>query len=160
MKAKISTILTIATVMIMTSGCALIFKGQSAEVRVNSTPDGASVVVNGASMGTTPVTLSLSRNKDHVLVFKKDGYEDVQVNVTKKFDVGTTVVGNVFSWGIFGLIVDIATGAAYSLEPADIEANLPALQAAGIVNQVQKKEDGIQVFMLSKEQWEEIRGSK
>ncbi len=160
MKVKISTILTATAVMIMTSGCALIFKGQSAEVRVNSTPDGASVEVNGAGMGTTPVTLSLSRNKDHVLIFKKDGYEDVQVNVTKKFDVGTTVVGNVFSWGLFGLVVDIATGAAYSLEPADIEANLPALQAAGIVNQVQKNEDGIQVFMLSKEQWEEIKASK
>lgn len=160
MKVKIPIILTVAAVMIMTSGCALIFKGQSAEIRVNSKPDGAAVLVNGSSMGTTPVTLSLSRSKDHILVFKKDGYEDVQVNVTRKFDVGTAVVGNVFSWSLFGLVVDIASGAAYSLEPADIEANLPALQAAGIINQVQKNDDGIQVFMLSKEQWEEIRASK
>lgn len=138
-------------------GCATIFKGSSADVRVNSSPAGADIFINEIDKGTTPQTLSLKRNKDYLLTFKKDGYKDVKVEVNKKFDIGTTVIGNIFSWGIIGIIVDLAGGAAYSLTPADVEANMDNLAKAGYLpTENEMKESDIHVILLTKEEWAEI----
>lgn len=154
---KRELIITCIVFMIVLSGCALIFKGQSAELRVNSVPSAATVFVNGMSKGNTPLVLSLARDRDHTIIFKRTGFEDLQVDITKKFDVGTAVVGNFFSWSVFGLVVDIATGAAYSLTPADIEASLYELITMGLVQEPEISDELIQVFMISSEDWEQIK---
>lgn len=143
--------------LILTVGCATIFKGSSADVRLNSSPAGADVFINESDRGSTPQTISLKRNKNYQLEFKKDGYEDVRMEINQDFDIGTTVVGNIFSWGLLGIIVDVASGAAYSLEPADLEANMDELKEAGYIpdeNQLDK--DDIHVVMLTEEEWEEL----
>ena len=143
-----------------TSSCATIFKGSSAEVRVNSSPSGAEVFINDMDRGKTPLTLNLNRNDNYILHFKKDGYEDVRVEVRKKFDGATTIVGNLFSWWLLGIVVDVASGAAYSLSPADINGNMDELKEAGIINPDKIREGEIHVFMLTKEQWSKIGASK
>ncbi|MEQ9310235.1 MAG: PEGA domain-containing protein [Balneolaceae bacterium] len=156
-----TTVLATLLVSFLTLSCASIFKGSSADIRVNSNPAGADIYINGIDRGQTPQTLSLKRNQDYVLTFKKDGYEDLNFEIAKKFDIGTTVVGNIFSWGIIGIIVDIGTGAAYSLTPADVEANLASMQQAGIIDAQANLEKGdIFAFMLTTEQWEEIKATK
>lgn len=156
-----TTMLLAILVSFLSLSCASIFKGSSADIRVNSNPAGADIYINGIDRGQTPQTLSLKRNQDYVLTFKKDGYEDLNFEVSKKFDVGTAVVGNIFSWGLLGLIVDVGTGAAYSLTPADIDANLESMQQAGIIKADANLNDGeIFVFMLTTEQWDEIKASK
>lgn len=145
---------------ILTISCASIFKGSSAEIRVNSNPSGADIFINGIDRGTTPQTLSLKRDSDYILTFKKAGYEDVNFEVAKKFDFGTTIIGNIFSWALVGIIVDVATGAAYSLTPADVEANMASLQAAGYIDENYKTDDSdIYVFMLTTDQWEELKNA-
>ncbi|MCR9133913.1 MAG: PEGA domain-containing protein [bacterium] len=147
--------------ILLTTSCASIFKGSSADIRVNSNPSGATVMINNINRGTTPQTMSLARNENYVLTFKKDGYEDVNVEVKKKFDVGTTVVGNLFSWGLLGLVVDIATGAAYSLTPADLQANFDSMANAGLFDPNFKQKEGeIMVIMITTEQWEAIQAAK
>tara|TARA_R110000868_G_scaffold304437_14_gene565196 strand:- start:38851 stop:39342 length:492 start_codon:yes stop_codon:yes gene_type:complete len=163
MRKKITnySLLALLVASFLTPSCASIFKGSSADVRVNSNPAGADIFINGIDRGVTPQTLSLKRNQDYVLTFKKEGYEDVNFEVAKKFDIGTAVVGNIFSWGLIGLIVDIGTGAAYSLTPADVEANLGSMQQAGIIDANANLENGdIFVFMLTSDQWEEIKAGK
>lgn len=157
---KSCTLLIVAG--LLTANCAAIFKGSSADIRVNSNPSGADIIINGIDRGVTPQTMSLSRNENYVLTFKKDGYEDVNVEVKKKFDVGTTVVGNIFSWGLIGIIVDVATGAAYSLTPADIDANFDTMAKAGLINpdELNQKEGEINVIMITTEQWEAIQAAK
>lgn len=150
--------IAITALLILTlSGCGTIFKGSSAEVRFNSTPSNATISINGIDRGTTPLALNLNRNDNYVINFKKEGYEEVNVEVRKKFDAGTTIVGNLFSWWAIGIIVDIASGAAYSLTPADVQGNLAELKASGIINESEIKENSIHVFMLTKEQWEQIK---
>lgn len=140
--------------------CGTIFKGSSADVRINSSPSGAQVFVNDINRGTTPQSLSLKRNRDYVLDFRRDGYESVKVEVNKTFDLGTTVVGNIFSWGLLGIVVDLASGAAYSLEPADLQANMRDLQVAGFIPEESEiREDEIHVIMISKEEWESINAN-
>lgn len=156
----INRILTIAiTILILAalSGCATIFKGKSADVRVNSTPAGAEVYINEISRGTTPQTLSLKRNDDYLLEFRKDGYEPVRIEVKKDFDIGTTIVGNIFSWGIIGILVDVGTGAAYTLKPADLQANMPELRAAGYLPEGgNSTKDDVHVIMLTTDEWAEL----
>ena len=154
-------IVLITVVGLLTFNCASIFKGSSADVRVNSTPSGAEIFINGIDRGTTPQTMSLKRNKDYVLTFKKEGYEDLNFEIHKKFDVGTTVVGNIFSWGLLGILVDLGTGAAFSLTPADIEANMEALQQAGYIkSDLSAKEGEIHVFMITTDEWEALTAEK
>lgn len=160
-KQTFKTALLIVIACSLNFSCASIFKGSSADVRINSNPAGADIFINGIDRGQTPQTLSLKRNQSYVLTFKKEGYEDLNFEVAKKFDIGTTVVGNIFSWGLVGIIVDVATGAAYSLTPADVEANLESMQQAGIIDaKANLKKGEIFAFMLTKEQWEEIKASK
>lgn len=155
---KFTIIPLLLIAVIFTASCAAIFKGSSAEVRVNSNPAGADIFINGIDKGTTPQTLSLKRDSDYVLTFKKEGYEDLNVEVRKEFDFGTTIVGNIFSWGLIGIVVDVATGAAYSLTPADVEANLEAMQSAGYIETNFEGDDSdIYVFMMTTDQWEAIK---
>lgn len=139
------------------SGCATIFKGSEADVRVNSSPAGATISVNGVNSGLTPQTLSLKRNQTHQIEFSRDGYESVRFNVDRKFDIATAVVGNLFSWSILGIIVDVATGAAYTLTPADLEANMTALQSMNLVPaDLDGDESDIFVVMFTSDEWAKI----
>tara|TARA_R110002124_G_scaffold286453_1_gene467403 strand:- start:18385 stop:18879 length:495 start_codon:yes stop_codon:yes gene_type:complete len=155
---KFQVIPTLILIGILSISCATIFKGSSADVRVNSNPVGANIFINGIDRGVTPQMLSLKRNQNYLLTFKKEGYEDLNFEVFKKFDIGTTVVGNIFSWGLVGIIVDVATGAAYSLTPADVDANMASLQAAGYIDDnFQTDDSDIYVFMLTTDQWEDLK---
>lgn len=152
---------TLLVISILTISCASIFKGSSADVRVNSNPAGVNIFINDIDRGVTPQTLSLKRNSDYLLTFKKEGYEDLNFEIFKKFDFGTTVVGNIFSWGLVGIIVDVATGAAYSLTPADVEANMASLQAAGYIDKnIKADESDIFVFMLTTDQWDALQNTE
>lgn len=154
---KTLRLLLITGVCLSVFGCATIFKGTNADIRVGSSPTGATIFANGINKGVTPQTLSLKRNQNYILEFKRDGYEDVKLEVNKKFDIGTTVVGNIVSWTLMGIVVDVASGAAYSLEPADLQANLAQLRASGHVpDESELNESDIHVIMLTKEEWEEL----
>lgn len=142
---------------IFMSGCATIFKGSEAEIRVNSKPSNAQIFINGIDKGSTPQTLSLDRDENHILTFKKDGYQDVNFEINKKFDGATTILGNIVSWALVGIVVDVATGAAYSLEPADMQANLDKMKNAGLIDNIPRKQKkGVTVIMLTKKEWQQI----
>lgn len=158
---KNSKLILTGILCLLISGCATIFKGGSADIKVNSSPSGAEIYLNDINRGSTPQTLSLKRNKDYVLTFKREGYEDTKLEVTKKFDVGTTVVGNIFSWSLLGVVVDIASGAAYSLEPYNLQANMEALRTAGYLpKNFKPKKDEVHVIMLTTEQWEALQSQE
>lgn len=141
------------------TSCATTFKGEHAEIRVNSAPAGASIFIHGIDKGTTPQTLTLDRDANYVLTLKKSGYKDVKVAVEKDFDFATTVLGNLVSFALIGIVVDLGTGAAYSLEPADIQANMDKLKAAGIIDTIPKQgENEIMVIMLTQKEWKAING--
>ncbi|PAU94473.1 hypothetical protein CK503_06655 [Aliifodinibius salipaludis] len=145
------------------SSCATIFKGSNAEVRFNSSPSGAEVLVDEINKGETPTSAQLSRSESHIVTFQKDGYEEVKVKVNRNFDGATTILGNLVSWWLLGVVVDVASGAAYTLSPADLQGNLNKLEEAGVINKDElpkAKENTVHVFMLTKEEWQEIQKSE
>ena len=111
------------------SGCATIVRGSSQKVQMTSDPPNARVVVNEQDRGETPTTLNLDAGKNYQVRFEKDGYSSETLNLNKDFTIGWPIVGNVFSWGIIGIVVDVANGSAYKLKPEQLEAALESTMA-------------------------------
>lgn len=105
-------------------GCATIVRGSNQDVSVTSDPPNARVIVNGQDRGETPTTLSLDTGRDYQLEFTKEGMDSETINVTKDFTVGWPIFGNIFSWGLIGIVVDVANGSAYKLKPEQVDAAL------------------------------------
>jgi len=96
-------------------GCATITRGSKQEVYINTEPEGALVNINGMK-GITPFKTRLSTSREYLIDVIKDGYVSQQIYLTREFSVGRSIAGNILWLGI-GLIVDLSTGAAYTLEP-------------------------------------------
>ena len=94
--------------MVMLCGCASIFSGGPKDVNIGSKPDGATVIVNGQSMGTTPVTLKLQPSKTYVITYRKEGFEDATATLNSHVRVGYVVLDVLV--GVIGVAVDAATG--------------------------------------------------
>lgn len=120
------------------------------------------MLVNNIEVGTTPGTFFLARNKDHVITFQKEGFEDVNIEINRTFDFETSVIGNLLSWSVLGFCVDYVTGAIYTLTPAEIRANFYEMAKAGLINpdELNQKEGEINVIMITTEQWEAIQAAK
>ncbi len=93
-------------------GSATIASGTSQTVSFNSSPDGASVLVDGQMKCKTPCSVSLKKNKYSNITFTKEGYEPKNVPLTKSYD-GIALL-NIF-WDLS--TTDMITGAAYEYAP-------------------------------------------
>ena len=103
--------------MFFSSSCATLLTGSTESVTIDSTPQGAEVLVNGFSEGLTPLTFDLDKSflaRDADIKLKADGYETHEFKFPRKFNPITLL--NLFNGGI-GLWVDFySTGAIYELE--------------------------------------------
>lgn len=102
--------------------------------------------MNGEDKGATPTTLTLKRNRAHQVIFRHEGYEDVTINLDRQFKVGAAIAGNIFSWGLIGIVVDVANGSAYQLTPEQLNATL---KQKGAVSSVKVEQDEIMVMFFS-----------
>ena len=145
-RGRLGMVCALSVAMVVT-GCATIVKGRTQGVGFNSSPIGARVWVNGQDRGNTPMTLELKRNKDYKVVIRKEGYKEVTINVDKEFTMGWSIVGNIFSWGLLGVIVDVADGAAYQLTPAE---TMVALEAEKVSLKPRGDQDTFQLAVFVK----------
>lgn len=90
------------------SGCATIFSGTTQIVRIESSPPGALVEINGVSHGTTPATVPMKKNLSQPsVVLTKEGYQSKVFSPTSTFDV--VGILNILFWP--GFAIDAVTGA-------------------------------------------------
>jgi len=125
-------IIALSLILLLFQNCATIVRGSSQKISFNSTPPSAKVIINGEVKGTTPTSLILKRNKEYQVIFRLDGYKDVTLNIEKEFKFVPTIIGNIFSWGIIGIVVDLANGSAYQLTPEQLNATLQKMGTAMI----------------------------
>ena len=125
MKRTISIIL-IASLTLLASGCATIFKGNSSKIDLNSKPEGAGIYVNGNYMGDTPVRLKLESKRTYSIEFRKEGYETKTVNITNHVGAGWIILD--ILGGLLPVIIDAATGAWYELDQKNVNAILEKQQ--------------------------------
>ena len=106
MKKLITTILLISFIYL--NGCATIFSGSTEDISLESDPPKAKVLLNGSSMGKTPLKLNLQKGKSYIIEFIKEGYENKTLNMSYSLGAGWLIL-DILS-GLIGIIVDAATG--------------------------------------------------
>jgi hypothetical protein len=105
-------IFTFIIMSILLSSCAGVIKGTDQTVSFTSEPSGAEVIIDGMSMGTTPFSAKLKKNKFSTVMIKLNGYRTVSRPIEKSYD--PTAMLNVF-WDLS--TTDMITGAAYEYSP-------------------------------------------
>ena len=72
------------------TGCATLTSGMWDRVKLETTPSGAKVTdESGVLLTTTPGYITIKRRETPKLTFKKEGYEDVTVQLIRKANMKT-----------------------------------------------------------------------
>jgi hypothetical protein len=133
---KIKALLFLAIAPLFFTGCASIIDGGPKTVQINSNPLGAKVMIfdktgKEVSEITTPANVVLQRCRgyfkpeDYKLVFSAPGYYPSEAHVKSVMD-GWCWGNALFAYvGVIGvLVIDPATGDAYTLSPREVNHNL------------------------------------
>ena len=102
------------------SSCATLFTGTKDTIRFNSTPEGATVYIDGIEVCKTPCETKVKRSiSDKEADIKLDGYKARIITLDKSFNV----ISILNFAGLFGWAVDAITGSVmkYDRKSYDIE---------------------------------------
>ena len=108
--------------ILLCTGCATIMNQTSQSIGISSNPTGATVTVDSAPHGKTPVVARLSRRDNHIVRLELDGYKPYETTLTRR--VSGWVWGNIVFGGLIGLAIDAISGGLYKLTPDQIQAEL------------------------------------
>ena len=123
------------------AGCCSIIHGTRQDVGISSAPTGASVKVDNAPSGNTPLVAKLTRKDNHIVHVELAGYQPVDMTLTRS--VSGWVWGNIVFGGLIGLAVDAIDGGMYSLTPEQVQATLVATHAS-----TTKPSEGVYLFAV------------
>ncbi len=115
---KYLQLLIVLTVAAAFSSCATVLTGTTQRVTIDSTPPGASIIVDGYMMGTTPARLRLDRDFNAII----DNGKDISLELNGYYpegyflavDIEPTTILNVFF--PFGFALDAVSGAMMKYE--------------------------------------------
>jgi hypothetical protein len=127
-------------------------------IPVSSNPDGAQVLADGQAVGTTPCNVPLEKTQPHILTVKKDGYRQVDVQITRKYDTagvtrdaaqsglwqssnGADAEGAVAN-ALMSVGAEEESGDAYVLSPASVVIKLQPVNAPASQSVAQAGEAG------------------
>lgn len=119
---RIEQLLMVLTILIAMSSCATIFKGSQKTIYINSNP-GAKLTINGVDYGQTGKDVKIKRKLKRTIVeISKEGYQTETFKLEKSF--ASVSLLNII--GLYGFVVDIATGAIaqYDTHYYDIDLKL------------------------------------
>lgn len=117
--------------LILSTGCiGLLVNGSTEEITFNSSPSSADVTIDGGFAGVTPLSVELARGESHQAVISLNGYQDESFSI-KKSASGGIIISDLLLTGGIGLIIDLATGAMYNLNPTDITSSLNNIAVRG-----------------------------
>ena len=126
-------IMVIVGSLLLSTGCiGILVNGSSEEVTFNSSPAGADVSIDGAFAGVTPLSVDLARGESHIAEISLNGYEDESFQI-KKSASGGIIIADILLTGGIGLIIDLATGGMYNLNPTDISTSMDNIAVRGSI---------------------------
>ncbi len=131
MRKKIGTIwfaVCVITLVMIIAGCATIFKGSSQEIKINSTPASAKVVIKTTEgmvfwEGSTPANVLVAKKYEYMVTISLAGYKETTVNIMHQGIEGW-FWGNLLCGGVIGIVVDLVDGAIHKMGPQDINVTL------------------------------------
>lgn len=120
---RIIAIAAMAGAILLSTGCASIVDGSTQSVSFASNPDSATVTLNGAQIGKTPVTVPLKRQGSaQTIKFSKEGFKDHEVPLTTTLN--PWFLGNLITGGLLGSTTDGLSGAAFQYAPGQYMVTL------------------------------------
>lgn len=148
---KKSTTLLSLTALTLLSSCATIMHGTRQSVGISSYPSNASIWVDRAYVGNTPMIVEMSRKDNHIVQIELEGFLPYEATFSRQ--LSGWVFGNFVFGGVIGLAVDAISGGIYRLTPEEVQAELCSNHMA-----ISKKSDDscILVVLQPKESWEKI----
>ena len=116
-------IVLFATAALSLAGCATLLGDTSETITINSSPEGATVLIDGKEVGRTPLKTTISKSQsDKVITFRKEGYETYQGSLES--ELGYTWLLNFFTGGLPGTTTDHLSGAMYEYSPDSYHATM------------------------------------
>ncbi|PWB81137.1 MAG: hypothetical protein C3F08_02690 [Candidatus Methylomirabilota bacterium] len=115
-------IVTLVMLALLGQGCATMIHGSRQEVMIYSDPPGAVMSIEGFS-ARTPAKVSLARVRDYVVTIEDEEYGRGQAMITRSFNGWSTILGNIL-WLLPGVVLDLGTGGAWTLEPQNVNVRL------------------------------------
>jgi len=134
-------------ISVLFSNCATIVKGGKQEVGFTSVPDGAIVIVNGRTLGKTPITTTIDRKSDQTLTFEKEGYKTLTLPFTTT--INGWFWGNIAVGGLLGSTTDGLSGAVYEYAPSQYNITLTPTDKTIANNPETIKRNEIKSFIIS-----------
>ena len=143
MKKKYLSFICIGVIGLLFSSCATIFSGSKQRINFDSAPQGAKVVNNGKTIGTTPFTAKIKRKSTTSYTFSKENYQDE--NVVEQGRFNPTVIANVLGGlsGGIGVGIDYATGAAWKYKNKSVYTQLDPM---GLYTMPVQQQDAIPTY--------------
>ena len=118
---RMVTLVALAAVVLLASGCATLTKGASQTVTVSTDPPGANCELTRdakplAVVNPTPGSVSISKGSGVIaIVCRKDKFQDAAGTMASEFQAMT--FGNILFGGLIGVVVDAASGATHEYPP-------------------------------------------
>lgn len=116
MRVVVMSLMLFVLSLVLTS-CATVFKGGEQRVPINSNPQGAEIIIDGVSYGTTPQVIRLEVQRSYDVTLRQG---EMERTVTLRNRIGTTWVVLDVVGLLIPLLVDASTGDWYELTPGEI----------------------------------------
>ena len=135
---KNESILTTIVCTVLLGGCASIMHGTAQEVTFQSSPEEVTVTVTGRIIGKTPITTRLDKKTGQYVIFSKDGYKPVTMELTTILD--SWFWGNIVFGGFPGSTTDSLNGAMNQYSPSQYFVTLTPDSASSIESSTLKSQ--------------------
>ena len=161
MARKIVALCLMVVFAVSSSGCATIISGGSQQISIRSNPSDANIKIYDKKgdiivSGKTPYIATLKKGDGYFIpnryriVISKSGYGEREIMVTSRMATWY-LFGNFVFGGLIGyLIIDPASGAMWTLNPAEIDEDLSDRYS------LLEQDEGLTI-MLSKDVPDELR---
>lgn len=126
---------------ILLSGCASIISGTSQAVTIDSNVQGATVIIEGSSVGVTPFTGKIPRKRESVAVVSKPGYTTQSITLTTSFNP-VAILSIVWDYST----TDCLTGACWEYAPNSYYVNL---RPAGLSDATFRRDSELKAFAMT-----------
>lgn len=114
-------------------GCSTIKYGSKQDVPITTNPPGLKASINLKQCLTPCVIKDVSRNQAEFAVIEYGGQKHQYV-LEKTINWWTVTLGNIWNDIWIGALVDRLTGAAFNIEPVNIDFNPPSEKAVSLEN--------------------------
>ena len=137
---KLILLLIMGIILFVFTGCSTIANGTIQQIPINSSPQGADLIItkdiklyniHGQYVTTTkdtvivnktPYMFNAKRKEDYTIFLKKLNYNDFSLKMSKR--VNPAIFGNLMMGGVIGIGVDMSNGSANIIIPERLDVSL------------------------------------